>query len=152
MPLPTTPSRPSAHANPRPSGTRPAAAAARQARHGRALVELIVAALLLSIASTACLAMLQTAVASADAAVQINAARDVSRTVGESLHANACAATAGATTRERTTATWSRSANGPLVQQAVTLTRRPELLGARGVRSGRSTPPSLSTIIAGWCT
>ncbi len=124
----------------------------RTHRHGRALVELLVAALLLSVGTFACLALIQTTLRGADLAVQLTAARDAARDRTQTVHANPCLATAGSSQRERTTATWAPVTSGALRQHAVTLTLAPTPLQLGSTHGAPPAPPrSLSATLSGWC-
>ncbi len=113
------------------------------ARPGRALVELLVASLVLTVAAAGCLSLFQATATFSDRVVQFAAARDLTRDLAEQVQAVPCTVTAGAETRSRLTGAWTVAAAGQavVVDLAVTLPAVPA--------SGSSR--ALHTLVAGWC-
>ncbi len=113
-------------------------------RTGRALVELLVASLLLAVGTAACLSLLRATTAFADRVIQLSAARDLTRDLAETVQADPCAADAGSETRSRTFATWhaSRAGAGVTVDLVIAFPPHPF---AGGV------VPTFGALVAGWC-
>jgi Tfp pilus assembly protein PilV len=114
------------------------------ARRGRALVELLVAALLLSIGASAALSLLQLSVTSADRVVQLAIARDVARDLAERTATSPCAAGSGADSRGRTDGTWIATARGPTTVLDLEIRSTPG-------PAAQTTPAALHAVVAGWC-
>lgn len=116
----------------------------RTPRPGRALVELIVATLLLAVASSAALSLLRVTGAVGERVTQHLAARTVLRDVAEAAVLQPCAIAAGSRTSQRIIASWSATAAPPAaaLQLNVTLLAHPMAATA---------PRSLHAVLAGWC-
>lgn len=114
------------------------------ARAGRALIELIVSALLLSVAATATLSLLQLTVSASVRISDLTAARDLARDLAEETVANPCTAAAGAASRSRIAANWTPST----VQQSVNLSLTVNFAPRPGAVSA---PRTLDAVLAGWC-
>ena len=124
--------------------TTPAGLRGRSPRCGRALVELIVATLLLSVASSAALSLLHVTSAAGDRVTQHLAARGVLRDVAETSVLQPCGIAAGSLAAQRVTATWSPATGAPAasLQLNVTLLAHP---------MSATAPRSLHAVLAGWC-
>ncbi len=120
------------------------ASRSRTLRNGRALVELIVATLLLAVASSAALSLLNVTSAVGDRVAQHHAARAVLRDIAETGVSQPCALAAGSRSGARFTASWSPIGAAPAVsvQLHVTLLAHP---------TAASAPRSLHAVLAGWC-
>lgn len=114
-------------------------------RRGHALLELLVAALLLTVGASATLSLLHATLSAAALSVQLSAARDVAREQSETLVRAPCAASSGSSTREGLTGDWTTVNVGPSVEQSVSLSPTPSPLSA-------GAPPALTTTLRGWCS
>ncbi len=113
-------------------------------RAGRALIELIVSALLLSVAATATLSLLQLTVSTSVRIADLNSARDLARDLAEATAANPCAAAAGVATQPRLAAQWSPATAWHVTNVSLTINFAP--------RNGADAPPQpLDAVLAGWC-
>lgn len=115
-----------------------------RARRGRALVELLVSSLLLSIGIAACLSLLRATSVFSDRVVHTGIARDIARDVSEQLQGAPCSAANGTDTRARTHATWTAGVVGPLSSVEVEVLFSPHPFGAETMRP-------VSARAAGWC-
>ncbi len=115
-----------------------------RARAGRALVELVVSSLLLSMAVAACLSLLRATTVFSDRVVRTGVARDMARDVGEQLQGAPCSANAGTQIRTRTEGSWTASLSGALATAELQVTFSPHPFGHDTVRS-------VSARAAGWC-
>ena len=115
-----------------------------RARHGRALVELLVSSLLLSMAVAACLSLLRATSTFSDRVVRTGIARDITRDVSEQVQGLPCAMYAGTETRGRTEAAWTAGRTGALASVELHVTFPPLPFGNETVRS-------VSARAAGWC-
>ena len=113
-------------------------------RAGRAIVELLVALLLLSVGVSACLSLAHASAAAAARVVQLAAARDLARELGERAQADACAAVSGSMSHARVLGQWRVVAAPPqrLLELDVSLP---------ATWPSRSSPAPLRTRLAGWC-
>jgi Tfp pilus assembly protein PilV len=114
------------------------------ARPGRALVELLVSTLLLSVGATASLSLLHVTSITADRVAQLADARAVTRDLAESTAANACAASSGTVAAPRLITSWSASTSASVHRLSVDVSLLAHPLAASG-------PRSLSAVAAGWC-
>ncbi len=116
-----------------------------RARTGRALVELLVASLILCVATSASLRLMQATATFADRVVRTSVARDLTRDAAENVQANACAASSGQEARRRTLADWQRTDQGAVVTLNVIVTLVPHPFELQA-------PSALHAMVAGWCT
>lgn len=115
-----------------------------RARKGRALVELLVASLILCVATSASLRLLQATATFADRVVRTSVARDLTRDAAEKVQANPCTASNGQETRRRTLADWQRADQGAVVTLNVVVTLVPHPFELQA-------PRTMHAIVAGWC-
>ncbi len=115
-----------------------------RARQGRALVELLVAALILCGATSASLRLLQATATFADRVVRTTVARDLTLDGYEKVQANACTAVNGQETRRRTLADWQRADQGAVVTLNLIVTLVPHPFEQQA-------PRALHAMVAGWC-
>ena len=113
-------------------------------RPGRALVELLVAMVILTSGSTVVLALLQGTVVAADQLVQVGAARSLARDVAEQLVANPCGSGDGAVARGRLLGEWRTTRSSAAVVQQIDVV----LPRAKGAAAR---PVPLHAAAAGWC-
>ncbi len=118
--------------------------AAARSRPGRALVELMVSSLLLSMAAAACLSLLRATTTFSDRVVRTGIARDITRDVSEQLQGTPCAMSAGTQSRARTEASWTATRTGALASVELQVMFPPHPFGNDSVRS-------VSARAAGWC-
>ncbi len=116
-----------------------------RARHGRALVELMVSSLLLSLGVAACLSLLRATTIFSDRVVRTGIARDMARDVSERLQGMPCTMTAGTESRVRTEASWTVAVTGTLAAVELQVLFPPHPFGADTIRS-------VSARAAGWCS
>ncbi len=113
-------------------------------RSGRALVELLVSTLLLSVAAAATLSLLQLTLAASTRISDLTQARDLARDLAEQTVVTPCAAAAGAVTRARINAHWSPSTVQQSVNLSLSISFLPHAVGI-------APPRSLNAVLAGWC-